>query len=468
MADAALVGSSISPKSCCEPVPAARPRLGRQRGRARPARPSSSSATAAPCAGCCGSRANWAWPAPGWPATSTSRATSTPRSTCSPACSGSAASRRRGPSRQAAARPARCGAVARGLRRRSAWPGPLPPAAAAARRSAGAPASRTPGAATGAPSATTTTWATTSTRWSSARPWSTPAPTGQDGGATLEEAQRAKLDLVCRKLGLQRGRCGCSTSAAAGARWRSTPPASTASASSASPSPSEQAALRPQARRRGGPGRPGRDPGAGLPGRRRRPVRRDLLHRHGRARRHASSYRSTPTTCTPCWARRPAAQPPDRPPPGADESAYRHRRLHRRATSSPTASSPRSARPSPCWRRPASRSATSSRCASTTPSPCARWVANLERHWDEAVRRDLARAGPGSGGSTWPPRRVAFERNRIGVNQVLAVRTPERATSGHAAARPRPGRLGPTARRRGPGRPGARAPPPCPPCATRS
>lgn len=27
------------------------------------------STTGAPCATCCGSRANWAWPAPGWPVT---------------------------------------------------------------------------------------------------------------------------------------------------------------------------------------------------------------------------------------------------------------------------------------------------------------------------------------------------------------------------------------------------------------
>ena len=44
----------------------------------------------------------------------------------------------------------------------------------------------------------------------------------------LEDAQRAKLDLVCRKLGLGRRACGCSTSAAAGARCRCTPPSTSA------------------------------------------------------------------------------------------------------------------------------------------------------------------------------------------------------------------------------------------------
>ena len=43
----------------------------------------------------------------------------------------------------------------------------------------------------------------------------------------LEDAQRAKLDLVCRKLELRPGG-GCSTSAAAGAAWPSTPPSATA------------------------------------------------------------------------------------------------------------------------------------------------------------------------------------------------------------------------------------------------
>jgi len=48
--------------------------------------------------------------------------------------------------------------------------------------------------------------------------------------ATLEEAQEEKFDLVCRKLGLQRG----STWAAAGAGCCSTRPSTTASAASAS------------------------------------------------------------------------------------------------------------------------------------------------------------------------------------------------------------------------------------------
>ncbi|MFJ8694803.1 class I SAM-dependent methyltransferase [Streptomyces roseolilacinus] len=58
-----------------------------------------------------------------------------------------------------------------------------------------------------------------------------------------------------------------------------------------------------------------------------------------------------------------------------------------------------------------------------------RWVANLEERWDEAVRL----TSPGRA-RVWrlymAASALAFERNRIGVNQVLAVRTPEGGASG--------------------------------------
>ncbi|MDT3398344.1 cyclopropane-fatty-acyl-phospholipid synthase family protein [Streptomyces sp. B1866] len=58
-----------------------------------------------------------------------------------------------------------------------------------------------------------------------------------------------------------------------------------------------------------------------------------------------------------------------------------------------------------------------------------RWVANLERHWDEAVRL----TSPGRA-RVWrlymAASALSFERNRIGVNQVLAVRTPRSGESG--------------------------------------
>ncbi|MFE5486933.1 class I SAM-dependent methyltransferase [Streptomyces sp. NPDC056527] len=58
-----------------------------------------------------------------------------------------------------------------------------------------------------------------------------------------------------------------------------------------------------------------------------------------------------------------------------------------------------------------------------------RWVANLEGDWARAVRN----TSPGRA-RIWrlymAASAVAFERNRIGVNQFLAVRTPEAGTSG--------------------------------------
>ncbi|WP_395360953.1 class I SAM-dependent methyltransferase [Streptomyces sp. YH02] len=64
-----------------------------------------------------------------------------------------------------------------------------------------------------------------------------------------------------------------------------------------------------------------------------------------------------------------------------------------------------------------------------------RWVANLEREWERAVRL----TSPGRA-RIWrlymAASAVSFERNRIGVNQFLAVRTPVSGKSG-TALRPR-------------------------------
>ncbi|MFF3747083.1 class I SAM-dependent methyltransferase [Streptomyces kronopolitis] len=58
-----------------------------------------------------------------------------------------------------------------------------------------------------------------------------------------------------------------------------------------------------------------------------------------------------------------------------------------------------------------------------------RWVANLEEHWDRAARL----TSPGRA-RVWRLYMAAcalsFERNRLGVNQVLAVRTPETGDAG--------------------------------------
>ncbi len=57
-----------------------------------------------------------------------------------------------------------------------------------------------------------------------------------------------------------------------------------------------------------------------------------------------------------------------------------------------------------------------------------RWVANLEAHWDEAVR--LTSPGRALSLIDRAASALSFEANRIGVNQVLAVRTPESGESG--------------------------------------
>ncbi|MFE2494617.1 class I SAM-dependent methyltransferase [Streptomyces scopuliridis] len=61
-----------------------------------------------------------------------------------------------------------------------------------------------------------------------------------------------------------------------------------------------------------------------------------------------------------------------------------------------------------------------------------RWVANLEDHWAEAVR------GTSAGRArVWrlymAASALSFERNKIGVNQILAVKTPESGASGMPA-----------------------------------
>jgi cyclopropane-fatty-acyl-phospholipid synthase len=76
------------------------------------------------------------------------------------------------------------------------------------------------------------------------------------------------------------------------------------------------------------------------------------------------------------------------------------------------------------WRRcttTASRSATPRTCASTTPSPSARWSANLEAHWPDAVAEVGERRA-----RAWrlylAVSRLAFELGRVQIHQVLGAR----------------------------------------------
>ena len=143
------------------------------------------------------------------------------------------------------------------------------PRAAACRhrpRSAGPPAGSTRRPGTPGPSATTTTWATTSTSWSWARAGPTRAPASSTPATTLEEAQAAKYELICRKLGLDRAPgsrlldVGCGWGS-----WPSTPPATTAPGWWASPSATSRSTRPGERVARGRARRTGRDPATGLP-----------------------------------------------------------------------------------------------------------------------------------------------------------------------------------------------------------
>ena len=103
------------------------------------------------------------------------------------------------------------------------------------------------------------------------------------GARTLEEAQQAKLELVCTKLDWF-PTSASSTSGAGGAASpaRSAPPRRTR----ARRDPVRAASrARARARCRGRARGPDRDPRRGLPGADGRAIRRDRQHRHGRARR---------------------------------------------------------------------------------------------------------------------------------------------------------------------------------------
>ena len=116
------------------------------------------------------------------------------------------------------------------------------------------------------------------------------------GAATLEEAQEAKLELVCTKLGLREGErvldvgCGWGSFALhAASRHGVRVLGITLS--------EPQAELGPRSgRAEAGPGGPGRDPRRRLPRAGRRAVRRDREHRDGRARRARSGSICTPAS----------------------------------------------------------------------------------------------------------------------------------------------------------------------------
>ena len=113
----------------------------------------------------------------------------------------------------------------------------------------------------------------------------------EEGADTLEDARRAKLDLICRKVELTEGGA-CLTSAAAGAASAFMRRASTGPQCSASPSPPQAELANQRAREAGSATLRVRRPR--LPRPRRRRLRRRRQHRHGRARRRLAGRRVRP------------------------------------------------------------------------------------------------------------------------------------------------------------------------------
>ncbi len=129
-----------------------------------------------------------------------------------------------------------------------------------------------------------------------------------DEGTGLDAAQEAKLDLVCRKLGLRTGH------AAARRRLRLGQPGAARGAAVRRRRRRHHAVrgagdAGPAAGRRGRPRRPDRDPGPGLPRGRRRAVRRGELDRDGRARRPRRHAHLRGRPARPPRPRRAAAAP---------------------------------------------------------------------------------------------------------------------------------------------------------------
>jgi cyclopropane-fatty-acyl-phospholipid synthase len=261
--------------------------------------------------------------------------------------------------------------------------------------------------------------------------WTSDAPT-----YGLDDAQRDKLALICRKLALEPGMrlldvgCGWGSLAIHAAREHGVSVLG----------PDHLAgAGRPgaQAGRRGRAGRAGRGPAAGLPRGRRRAVRRDRQHRYGRARRRRRVFGVRVDPVRPAAPRRAPAQPPDRGAPDRSAGAaavaigvrapagavvHRGLRLPRRGTGAlgTTVNLLEGAgfevRDVESLREHYARTLRA-------------WVENLDANWSSAVR------------STTPGRArvwrlymagsaVSFEAGRIGVNQVLAVKPHADGRSG--------------------------------------
>ena len=234
---------------------------------------------------------------------------------------------------------------------------------------------------------------------------------------SLEDAQRDKLELICRKLGLGSGMrlldvgCGWGSLVVhaaraprrSGGRHHPVPGAGRVRAQAGGRRPVSPTVSRSACRT-----------GVTSPTSRSTPSRASAWpSTSGR-----NDGRSTPRTLHGLLVPGAAAQPPDRPAAGAQARG----RTFIDAYVFPDGELlPLGATWSPRSRAPTSRCATSRACASTTAAPSRRWVDNLERQWDRAV--ELAGSGRAR---VWrlymTASALSFDAGRIGVAQVLAVR----------------------------------------------
>ena len=240
---------------------------------------------------------------------------------------------------------------------------------------------------------------------------------------TLEDAQADKLDLVCRKLGLHAPGCACSTSAAGGARL----------VLHAAPRLRRACRRRHPLRRAGGASPAADRATAGLEDAVEIRVQdyRDVadgpydaiasigMAEHVGARPPAGLRRAPALAC---W--HPAAGCSTTPisrGPAAARTTGAHGRSST-ATSSPTASCSRCRTRSDAARAGRFRGARRPVPArALRPHPAGPGSANLEGHWDEAVRL-VQRARARVWRLYMAGSALAFERRRIGVNQVLATK----------------------------------------------
>ena len=268
-------------------------------------------------------------------------------------------------------------------------------------------------------------------------------------GASLDEAQAEKFDLVCRKLALQPGQrlldvgCGWGGMVRHAARHYGVRALGVTLSRS-------QAEWAQKAIAEEGPRRPRRGAARRLPRRRGDRLRRGQLDRADRAHRRGPDPVVRGPARRAAAAGRPAAQPLHHPgaartcprSPGAASS---------RATSSLTASCRASARWGGALERAGLELRHGENLREHYARTCRAWADNLDAHWDEAV----AEVGLGTA-RVWAlylaGSSLAFERGEIQLHQVLAV-LPDDGRSGFEL---RPDVLGPPQRGRG-RRPACRA-----------